>query len=109
MVQDGDDAKVTVNITSLDLNAVIESCLGPLRDYGSSTESIRASSEEFNRETGEILITALENNVSSTVTQVTVPLHNDGHTWDPVLDTSFTDALLGNLDEALASLNAAVE
>ena len=109
VVQDGDDAKVTVNITSLDLNTVIESCLGPLRDYGSSTESIRASSEEFNRETGEILVTALGNNISSTVTQVTVPLHNDGHTWDPVLDTSFTDALLGNLDEALASLNAAVE
>ena len=109
VVQDGDDAKVTVNITSLDLNAVIESCLGPLRDYGSSTESIRASSEEFNQKTGEILITALENNVSSTVTQVTVSLHNDGHTWDPVLDTSFTDALLGNLDEALASLNTAAE
>lgn len=109
VVQDGDDAKVTVNITSLDLNAVIESCLGPLRDYGSSTESIRDSSEEFNQKTGEILITALENNVSSTVTQVTVLLHNDGHTWDPVLDTSFTDALLGNLDESLASLNAAVE
>ena len=109
VVQDGDDAKVTVNITSLDLNAVIESCLGPLRDYGSSTESIRASSEEFNQKTGEILITALENNVSSTVSQVTVLLHNDGHTWDPVLDTSFTDALLGNLDESLASLNAAAE
>ena len=109
VVQDGDDAKVTVNITSLDLNTVIESCLGPLRDYGTSTESIRASSEEFNRKTGEILITALEDNVSSTVTQITVLLHNDGHTWDPVLDTSFTDALLGNLDESLASLNAAAE
>ena len=109
VVQDGDDAKVTVNITSLDLNTVIESCLGPLRDYGTSTESIRASSEEFNRKTGEILITALEDNVSSTVTQITILLHNDGHTWDPVLDTSFTDALLGNLDESLASLNAAAE
>ena len=109
VVQDGDDSKVTVNITSLDLNTVIESCLGPLRDYGTSTESIRASSEEFNRKTGEILITALEDNVSSTVTQITVLLHNDGHTWDPVLDTSFTDALLGNLDESLASLNAAAE
>lgn len=109
VVQDGDNAKVTTNITSLNLNAVIESCLGPLRDYGSSTESIRASSDEFNRKTGEILITALEDNVSSTVSQITVLLHNDGHTWDPVLDTSFTDALLGNLDESLASLNAAAE
>ena len=109
VVQDGDDAKVTVNITSLDLNAVIESCLGPLRDYGSSTESIRATTEEFNQKTGEILITALKDNISSTITPVTILLHNDGHTWDPVLDTSFTDALLGNLDESLASLSAAME
>ena len=52
---------------------------------------------------------ALENNVSSTVTPVTILLYNDGHTWDPVLDESFTDALLGNLDESLSSLNEAVK
>ena len=106
-VQDGDTAQATVNITSLDLNAVIESSLGPLRDYGSSTESIRDSEEDFNEKTGQILMDALENNVSSTITPVTIQLYNDGHTWDPVLDDSFTDALLGNLDESLASLNAA--
>ena len=50
---------------------------------------------------------ALENNVSSTITPVTIQLYNDGHTWDPVLDESCTDALLGNLDEALSSLNDA--
>lgn len=109
VVQDGDTAQVTVNITSLDLNAVIESCLGPLRDYGTSTESIRASSEEFTQKTCEILVTALSENVSSTVTPAKVLLYNDGHTWEPVLDESFTDALLGNLDESLASLSAAAK
>lgn len=109
VVQDGDTAQVTVNITSLDLNAVIEGCLGPLRDYGASTESIRDSSEEFTQKTGEILLTALSENISSTVTPVKVSLYNDGHTWDPVLDESFTDALLGNLDEALTSLTTAAE
>lgn len=106
-VQDGDTAQATVNITSLDLNAVIESSLGPLRDYGTSTASIRDSSEIFNKKTGQILIDALENNISSTITPVTILLYNDGHTWDPILDESFTDALLGNLDEALSSLNDA--
>lgn len=108
-VQDGDTAKVTVNITSLDLNAVIESSLGPLRDYGASTESIRDNSETFNEKTGQILIDALENNTSSTVSQVTILLYNDGSTWDPVLDGTFTDALLGNLDESLSSLNDAIQ
>ena len=108
-LQDGDTAQVSVNITSLDLNAVIESCLGPLRDYGSSTESIRDSAEDFNEKTGQILMDALENNISSTVTPVTIVLYNDGSTWDPVLDSSFTDALLGNLDESLASLNDAIK
>ena len=98
-----------MNITSLDLNAVIESSLGPLRDYGTSTESIRDSEDDFNEKTGQILMDALENNVSSTVTPVTILLYNDGHTWDPVLDESFTDALLGNLDESLSSLNEAVK
>lgn len=107
-VQDGDTAHATVQITSLDLNAVIESCLEPLRAYGSSTESIRASSEEFNEKTCDILISALEANTGSTVTPVEVLLYNDGHTWDPVLDESFTDALLGNLDQALDSLTTAV-
>lgn len=109
VTQDGDSAQVTVHITSLDLNSVIENCLDPLRDYGSSTESIRASSEEFNQKTGEILINALKENTKSTVTQVTVFLHNDGHTWDPSLSEDFTDALLGNLDESLASLNEAAK
>ena len=108
-LQDGDTAQATVNITSLDLNAVIESSLGPLRDYGTSTESIRDSEDDFNEKTGQILMDALENNVSSTVTPVTILLYNDGHTWDPVLDESFTDALLGNLDESLSSLNEAVK
>ena len=108
-LQDGDTAQATVNITSLDLNAVIESSLGPLRDYGTSTESIRDSEDDFNEKTGQILMDSLENNVSSTVTPVTILLYNDGHTWDPVLDESFTDALLGNLDESLSSLNEAVK
>lgn len=55
-LQDGDTAQATVNITSLDLNAVIESSLGPLRDYGTSTESIRDSEDDFNEKTGQIQI-----------------------------------------------------
>lgn len=107
--QDGDNAAVTVDITSLDLNAVIQSCLTPLREYGSSTESIRATNEEVNEKTAEILIDALKDNTASSVTSVSVALRNDGHTWDAVLDESFTDALLGNLDAALTSLSEAAD
>lgn len=106
-VQDQDQAEVTVNITSFDLNSAVEQCLDPLIAYAKTTASIRASEEEIAQKTAEILLNALKTNTDSITIPVKITLHNDGHTWDAALDEEFTAALLGDLTSSLESLNAA--
>lgn len=104
--QDQDTAAVTVRITSLDLESVISQCRMSLLDYAGTTESIRATDEELNQKTSEILLNALVSNQSSGEKEVSITMINNGYTWETALNDSFADALLGGISEAIGQLAA---
>lgn len=99
--QDGDTAEVSATITSLDLEAVMNSCRASLLAYAKTTESIRATDEEISQKTAELLLTALLENESSALHSVTVPLVNNGYSWELQPDELFSSALIGGMVSAL--------
>ncbi|MDO4632637.1 MAG: hypothetical protein Q4B01_02140 [Eubacteriales bacterium] len=102
---DGDTAEVTLYLTSLDLEPIMQTYRASLLDYAKTTESIRASEDELTQKTGEILMEALNTKKQSTVHTIQVPLYNNGHFWVAVLNDSFTDALLGGISGAVEALD----
>lgn len=104
VTQDGTHAHVEVRIQSLDMDYVAEACVSPLLEYAQSTQSLRASTEEFDAKTSEILTNALKNNTSSRNTDIVINLDNNGSMWEVSLDDTFADALLGGLKDALETL-----
>ncbi|MGN0356017.1 MAG: hypothetical protein ACI4EI_13225 [Muricoprocola sp.] len=104
VTQDNNHAFAEVNLTSLDMDYITQSCVEPLLDYANSTESVRATEEEINRKTAEIIMSALESSTSSRSTVITMELWNTGQMWELSLDDSFSDALLGGMDDALEAL-----
>lgn len=104
VTQDNNHAFAEVNLTSLDMDYVTQACVEPLLDYANSTESVRATEEEINKKTAEIIMNALENSTSSRSTIITMELWNSGQMWEVILDDSFSDALLGGMEDALEVL-----
>lgn len=104
VTQDGDTAYVTTDITSLDLESVINQCRTHLLEYACTTESIRASDEELSAKTAQILLDALSANEASATNTVVIQLTNNGHIWETALDDSFADALLGGIEDAVSVL-----
>lgn len=106
VTEDNDTASASVTITSLDLPEIISQCRTSLLEYAQTTESIRATDEEISQKAAEYLLAALESNTSSTESTITIPLINNGHAWEVLLDETFSDALLGGMDVALENLYA---
>ncbi len=102
---DTEAADVKLSVTSLDLESIMLSCRDELLAYASSTESIRASDDEFSEKLSEILLEALKNNTSTVTTDITIHLIPSDRSWEPILDDTFTNALFDHLDESFELLN----
>lgn len=100
------EAQVDVKITSLDLEQVLSDYRDDLLEYASTTEAVRASDSELSDKTSQLLLDCLKNNESSTSHDVTLNFSNNGYTWELQLDDTFTEALLGNLTEAMETFQA---
>lgn len=101
-------AQVDVEITSLDLVKVLSDYMEDLLDYASTTEAVRATDSELSDKTSQLLLDRLNANQDTASRTVTLNLINNGYNWDLQLDDAFTDALLGNLTEAMETFQASV-
>lgn len=102
-------AEVDVAITSVDLEQVLSDYHSQLLTYASTTEAVRATQAELSDKTSQLLLDCLRHNEQEATKTVTLHLVNNGYNWEIQLDDSFTDALLGNLTEAMETFQASVE
>ena len=102
-------AEVDVEVTSVDLNQVLTDYHSKLLAYASTTEAVRATQSELSDETSRLLLDCLKDNQAEATKTVTLRLLNNGYNWEIQLDDSFTDALLGNLTEAMETFQASAE
>ena len=99
--EEGDQAEAVVRITSIDMNHVLALYRDKLLNYAAKPSSIRASSEEFSDETSRLLLESLQGNQETTGTDVTMTFENNGTSWDVTFDSGFTNAVMGNISEAI--------
>ena len=99
--EEGSQAEAVVRITSIDMNHVLTLYREKLLNYAAAPASIRASSEEFSNETSRLLLESLQENQETTGTDITMTFDNNGTSWDVTFDSEFTNAVMGNISEAI--------
>lgn len=97
-----DSATAVIEITSLHMGSVLDVYLDRLWDYASTTEAVRATDTELADKTAALLIECLNSNTKTYTKTVEIQFTNNGTTWEMQLNDDFTDALLGNMTEAVA-------
>jgi hypothetical protein len=96
-----DKASAQIAVTSLDMKAVLDDYLTQLLDYASTTEAVRASDIELADKTAALLKDSLEENTAVCTKTVTIAFTNNGTSWEIELDSDFTDAILGGMNDAV--------
>lgn len=109
VTQNGNTAAAEVSITSFDLESIVGQCKEQLLTYAETTESIRATEEELSQKTAEILLNALTENTKTVTNTIPISLVNNGYIWEANLDSTFTDALLGGIGDAVSILYPAAD
>ena len=103
----GDTASARVTITSIDMNAVLALYRQKLLDYADSTESLTDNTDALADAAALYLIESLQETDQTTQIEVSVPLVNDGRTWQPQITDDLTNAFLGDLKSAIAVFHEA--
>jgi uncharacterized membrane protein YsdA (DUF1294 family) len=100
-----DLAVASVRITSIDLEHVLTVYKQTLLSYAATSQSIRDDSVTVSNEVSRLLFEALQQNEQTSSTDITISLSNNGTTWNVTFDDSFTNALMGDVEQAIATFN----
>ncbi|MCD8104633.1 MAG: DUF1294 domain-containing protein [Lachnospiraceae bacterium] len=105
----GSTAEAVIRVTSVDMTSVLDVYKDALLEYARTTQSIRDSSVTFSNETSRMLLEALQENTDTASTDVTLTFSNNGSTWEVYFDSDFTNALMGNISEAIDAFTSSDE
>ena len=103
---DGDTATAKLTITSIDMPAILAMYKTKLLKYAHTTDSITSDDTGLSDATAQYLLETLQEDAVSAPIPVALTLTNDGHTWQLEITDELTNALLGNITEALIAFNA---
>lgn len=104
--EEGTQARADVRITSLDLSHILGIYRKSLLGYAATIQSVKDDPVEASNEMSRLLLEALKANDRTVSTDISLTLTNDGTTWNADFDEEFTNALMGNLNEAIDSFAA---
>lgn len=99
-------ATAVIDITSLDMNHVLEVYMDKLLDYASTTEAVRATDTELADKTAALLAECLNSNTKTCTKTIEIDFVNNGTAWEMNLNSDFTDALLGNMADAVKTFQS---
>ena len=104
--EEGDTATATIRITSVDMPGVLETYKKYLLAYAATTRSIRDNDVQVSNETSRLLLQSLTETTDVCHTDVDMTFRNNGETWEINFDDSFTNAVMGNLQQAMETFTA---
>lgn len=102
----GDTATATVRITSVDMPDVLEAYKKYLLAYAATTRSIRDNDIQVSNETSRLLLQSLTETTSVGHTDVDMVFQNNGEAWEINFDDVFTNAVMGDLQQAMDTFTA---
>lgn len=104
-----DTASAVIRITSIDMTNVLSIYKDKLLAYAATTQSIRDDDVTFSNETARMLLESLQENESTTATDVNLTFNNNGSSWIVYFDNEFTNAVMGDMEAAINEFNAISE
>ncbi len=104
--EEGDTATAAIRITSLDMPGILSAYKKSLLKYAASTKSIRDNDVQISNEASRLLLEALQENTSSSSTDVELTFSNNGTTWEVYFDNEFINAVMGDMAEAIDTFNS---
>ena len=100
----GNTAQATVNITSIDMPAIMTRYREQLLNYAASVDSITSDQSELTDATAQYLLDTIKEYSTPLTTTVDVSLVNEGRGWILQVNDALADAILGNITGALTNL-----
>lgn len=98
----GSSVLADVRITSLDLGQVLDTYRNSLLDYADTVQSVKDDSVAASNKMSRLLLDALQQNNKTASTDITLTMTNDGSTWNVSFGDEFTNALMGNAEDAIS-------
>lgn len=102
---DGINATAIVKVTTCDWNSIVKQCSEQVATYTSTSQALADGFSARLAKAYDILLTCISANTASTDSEITLTLINDGTNWKLQMDNAFAEALLGNVDEAIANIS----
>lgn len=106
---DGINASVTVEVTTCDWHSIIQEYTEDVTAYTSTSQALADGISVRLAKANQILLECINSNTSSAASETTLNLVNDGTNWKFQMDNAFVEAILGNIDEAVASVSTSPE
>lgn len=98
---DGKEAQVNAEITSYDANSIIQSFSEQMGSYTSTSQALVDGISGRVTKAHAVLLDCVDKNNTTATSKVTLHLTNDGISWKLQMDATLSQAILGNIQEAL--------
>lgn len=102
--EDGTTATVEMNLTSCDCSSMMTQYREKVTAYTGTSQALQDGIGGRLTKANELLVESISENTASVTTPVTIHLQNDGVNWRLELNDEMTEALLGNISEAVQEI-----
>lgn len=103
--ENGTSAAVSLNLTSCDCYAIMENYQEQVLAYTRTAQALQDGIGGRLTKANDLLISCITENRKSAATTLEVQLENDGSNWKFKLNDAFSEALLGNIREAMEDVS----
>lgn len=101
-LQEGYNATVYLDVTTFDIDAVIDNYNTRYQNYLKTPESLYAGTDGRLKESLELMQECLENSTATTTLSVSIPMVNDGKSWTIQNPEQIGNSIFGSLTESLS-------
>lgn len=103
--EDKTDASVSMELTSCDCRSMMNEYRTKVMEYTKTAQALQDGISGRLTKANELLVSCISENTASTTTPVTIHLSNDGANWKLEMNDEVSEALLGNISEAIQEVS----
>lgn len=102
---DQTSAAVEMDLTSCDCRSMMEKYKEQVMQYTGTAQALQDGISGRLTKANEFLVACISENTASAATHITINLTNDGANWKLEMNDEMSDALLGNISEAVQEVS----
>lgn len=102
-------ALVRANITSVDFQTIISTYQSALSEWLKTSESLAVGADGRREKERKLLLETIQNNKAAISHEVEIPLENDGVNWKIQMNDQLSQAVFGDVQDAISSISVDVQ